>query len=238
MGTTATLLRAVPPGLAPQPVPPLENGERLTLPEFERRYEVAPEDLKAELIEGVVYMSSPVRGKVHGRQTFRLSWWLAHYSLFTPGTEGYDNTTVRLDVDNEPQPDAFLLILPEFGGQSSMSDDGYNEDAPELVAEVAASSRSIDLHAKFNAYRRNRVREYLVWRVLDGELDWFVWREGEYQRLIPDDTGIYRSEVFPGLWLNAPALLRDDRPAVLQTLQAGLESPEHADFVAALQARD
>ncbi len=215
-------------------VPPLENGDRLTRAEFHRRYEATPDTVWAQLIEGVVYVSSPVRARVHGRQSSQVNGWLQWYATYTPGTEVCDNTTVQLDGDNEPQPDVFLRILPECGGQSDTVE-GYVAGAPEFVAEVAASSASIGLHGKMNAYRRNGVREYLVWRVLDGELDFFALREGRYERMAPDGRGITRSEAFPGLWLDAAALLRSDMATVLRVLQDGLNSPEHAEFITRLR---
>jgi Uma2 family endonuclease len=214
-------------------LPPLENGDRLSRPEFERRYEAMPHLKKAELIEGVVYVGSPVRYTQHGQPNFVIDLWLGTYCVATPGTMGAGNSTVRLDLDNEPQPDVILRI--EQAGRSSISPDGYVEGAPELVVEIAASSASYDLHDKLRAYRRNGVQEYLVWRVLDRELDWFILREGAYERLTRDDAGVLRSEVFPGLWLSAPALLAGDMAAVLATLQNGLASPEHAAFVAHLR---
>jgi Uma2 family endonuclease len=150
---------------------------------------------------------------------------------------GADNASTRLDLDNEPQPDAVLFIDPASGGQARIAPDDYLEGAPELVAEVAASSASLDLNAKFNVYRRNGVREYIVWRVLDRQIDWFVLREGEYVRLSLDEGGLYRSEVFPGLWLDPAALVRSDTPTVFATLQRGLASSEHAAFVARLNTR-
>src|SRR5499426_3500497 len=155
---------------AVQHTPLLENGDRLTRPEFERRYEAMPHLKKAELIEGVVYVPSPVRHSYHGRQHAHLIGWLGYYEAHTPGVEASDNVTVRLDLDNEPQPDALLFIDPACGGQARIDADGYIEDAPERVAEVAASSASYDLHAKPRVYRRNGVHEYIVWRVLDQEI--------------------------------------------------------------------
>jgi Uma2 family endonuclease len=149
--------------------------------------------------------------------------------------QGGDNSTLRLDLDNDPQPDAFLRILPEFGGQSRTAN-GYVEGATELIAEVAASSASYDLHDKLNAYRRNGVREYVVWRVYDQAIDWFVLREGKYDRLSLTPEGLYQSEVFPGLWLDPAALLRGDLALVLQVVQRGLATPEHARFVNRLEA--
>jgi Uma2 family endonuclease len=218
-------------------LPPLENGDRLTRAEFERRYDAMPELKKAELIEGVVHVPSPVRFEQHGRQHFDLIGWLSYYRAFTPHVSGADNSTIRLDLDNEPQPDALLLIDPAAGGQARISEDDYIEHAPELVAEVAASSVSYDLHTKLTVYRRNGVREYLVWRVLDQAFDWFVLRQGQFAPLPADVNGVLRSEAFPGLWLDSAALLRGDLAAVLTTLQQGLATPEHTSFVAALAAR-
>jgi Uma2 family endonuclease len=124
-----------------------------------------------------------------------------------------------------------MLIAPKSGGQATISEDDYVENAPELVCEVSSSTVSIDLHAKFRVYQRNRVREYIVWRVLDREIDWFVLRAGKFQRLRPDSSGVLRGKVFPGLWLDAPAIMRGDLAAVLKTLDAGLDSQAHKDFV-------
>jgi Uma2 family endonuclease len=212
----------------------LENGDVLTRAEFERRYEAMPHLKKAELIEGVVYVPSPVRHSFHGHPHTHLISWLGQYEAGTPGVEAGADSTVRLDLDNEPQPDALLFIEPACGGQAHIDADGYIEDAPELVAEVASSSASYDLHVKLRVYRRNGVREYLVWRVLDHELDWFVLRAGQYERLSVDAAGLLRSEVFPGLWLDPAALLRGDLATVLAVVQRGLASPEHTAFVARL----
>lgn len=222
---------------SPDVLPPLESGDRLTRAEFERRYDAMPHLKKAELIEGIVYMPSPVRLQRHGQPQARLVGWLMSYEIGTPGLIAADNSTVRLDLDNEPQPDALLLIDPDCGGQARVSPDDYVEMAPECVAEVAASSASLDLHAKRRVYRRNGVREYLVWRVLDRTIDWFVLRAEEYVRMEPDAEGVLRSEVFPGLWLHTAALLRGDMASVFATLQQGLASSEHAAFAAGLQAR-
>jgi Uma2 family endonuclease len=215
-------------------IPPLENGDRLTRAEFERRYDAMPNLKKVELIEGEVYMPSPVRQGRHSHPHTRIVAWLANYETDTPGVEAGDNGSIRLDLDNEPQPDAFLFIRPERGGQIRISDDDYVEGAPELVAEVSASTASIDLGKKLQAYRRNNVREYIVWRVLDRQVDWYVNRDGRFEPLPPSADGVVRSEVFPGLWLDVAALVRRDGKAVQAALQQGLDSPEHADFVARL----
>ncbi len=210
-------------------LPPLENGDRLTRAEFERRYEAMPGLKKAELVEGVVYVPSPVRYIQHGRLSSDIEIWLGTYRIATSGVDTAGSTTLRLDLDNEPQPDILLRI--EQGGRSSVDEDGYLVGPPELVFEVAASSASYDLHDKLRAYRRNGVQEYVVWRVLNGALDWLVLREGSYERLEPDEGGVLKSEVFPGLWLNVEALLARDMTAVIATLNDGLASPEHAAFV-------
>lgn len=214
---------------------PLEAGDRLTRAEFERRYTAMPNVKKAELIEGKVYMPSPVRLKLHGQPSRHLSGWLYAYEEATPGVLGADDTTVRLDQDNEPQPDGVLFIDPNCGGQTQMSSDGFMEGAPELAVEVAASSASYDLGDKLQAYRRNGVCEYLVWRTLDREIDWFLLNEGSYESLPRDDRGRCKSQTFPGLWLDIPAMLSGDLTKVRAALQDGLASEEHKAFVARLQ---
>ena len=221
------------------PAPPhLESGDRLRRAEYERRYQAMPWVKKAELIEGVVYMGSPVRHRSHSKPHGMIIGWLAQYIVATPGTDLGDNATVRLDLDNEPQPDALLRIEPEVGGHSRVSEDDYIEGPPELVIEIAASSASYDLHDKLHAYRRNMVQEYLVWRIYDERIDWWRLDEGEYQPLIADGNGIIHSQVFPGLALYTPALLKGDLGAVLATLQSTLSIEEHTAFVARLAEKD
>ncbi len=215
----------------------LETGDRLTRSEFEQRYEAMPEVKKAELIEGVVYMGSPVRHRKHGRPHTYISAWLSNYHFATPGTDISDNCTVRLDEDNAPQPDLFLRIEEDCDGQSRISDDDYLEGAPELVVEIAASSASYDLHDKLKVYRRTGVKEYLVWRVSDKELDWFRLNKGRYLKVSPDANGIIASSIFPGLRLAVNALLKGEMAEVLKALQQGLETREHTAFVAALQEK-
>jgi len=209
-------------------VPPLENGDRLSRTEFERRYTAMPQVKKAELIEGVVYMASPLRLKSHGEPHGFLATWLGTYQAFTLGVGVGIEPTVRLDLDNEPQPDAVLLVP---GRQASIGSEDYIEGAPELIVEVAASSAAIDLHDKKRAYRRNQVQEYIVWRTLEGQLDWFVLEADEYQAQRLDDQSVVRSRIFPGLWLAVSALLAGDMTTVLAVLQQGINSPEHQAFV-------
>lgn len=210
-------------------IPPLEGGDHLSRDEFERRYQAARHIKKAELIEGVVYVASPVRARSHGEPHGLIITWLGVYKAITPGVGLDDNATVRLDANNEPQPDGLLRI--EVGGQSRITEDDYIEGAPELVAEVAASSASYDLHDKKEAYRRNGVQEYLVWQVFEQKLDWYRLQDREYVLLEPDEAGIVRSQVFPGLWLAVSALIKGDMVKVLAVLQDGLNSPKHTHFV-------
>ncbi|MCT7985988.1 Uma2 family endonuclease [Laspinema sp. A4] len=210
---------------------PLENGDRLTRPEFERRYHAMPNCKKAELIEGVVYMPSPVRFSPHAEPHGLLITWLGVYRSMTPGVRLGDNATIRLDLDNEPQPDALLRLEESLGGESRLTDDDYVEGPPEFIAEIAASTATYDLHDKKQVYRRNGVQEYLVWRVSQTQLDWFRLTEGEYIPIEPDENGVLRSLFFPGLWLDSSKLLSGNFSGVLAVLQEGLSSPEHADFV-------
>lgn len=213
-------------------VPPLESGDRLTRAEFERRYEAMPQVKQAELIEGVVYMPSPVK-VLHGEPHGQIMTWLGVYGAATPGIQLCDNTTVRLDIYNEVQPDAFLRL--EVGGRSRISDDGYVEGPPELIVEVTGTSTAIDLHAKKNVYCRSGVQEYVVWQTYDERVDWFELREEEYVPLAPDEAGVLHSRVFPGLWLAVEALLDGDLAAVLGKLQEGLGTGEHREFVKRLK---
>jgi Uma2 family endonuclease len=212
-------------------VPLLSAGDKLTRDEFERRYAAMPDLKKAELIEGIVYMGSPVRYVQHGRPERMLSRWLGYYEDVTPGLDSSGNTTLRLDLDNEPQPDLLLRLPERAGGRSRITPDGYLEGPPELVVEVAASSVSCDLHQKLDAYRRNGVQEYLVHRVDDGEVDWFLLEGGVYVRQQPAADGTLKSRVFPGLWLDVPALLRGDSRALRAVIERGVADPQHAVFV-------
>lgn len=218
-------------------IPPLETGDHLSRDEFERRYNAMPEGIKAELVEGMVYMAPPaLPWDYHGTPHAKLMFWLVHYRAATCGLVVGDNSSVRLDLDNEPQPDAAMIIHPTYGGQARFGADGLLEGAPEFVGEVSATTVSIDMNAKLGAYRRNGVREYLVWRVREKAIDWFALRNGEF-KLLPSTGNIIRSEVFPGLWLDSAALIDDDPTNVLRVLNEGLASPDHAAFVALLKSR-
>lgn len=231
----ATATAASAQGVRVASPPPLENGDRLSRDEFERRYLAMPQLKKAELIEGVAYvMSSPVSTSHHGAPHADLIAWLGRYRAETPGVQAADNATIRLDDENEPQPDIYLRVLPGFGGQTR--DDGrYIAGAPELCCEVASTSAAYDLHDKKEAFRRNGVREYLVWRTEETAIDWFRLRDGEYVKLAPE-AGVLKSEVFPGLWLDRQRLLEGDLRGVLTALDQGLQAAEHRKFVAELHA--
>lgn len=216
--------------------PPLNAGDRLTRAEFERRYQAHPEINKAELVEGVVHMPSPVHFALHSQPHSDIVGWLAQYRAATPGVIVGDNATVRLDYENVVQPDVLLRLERHLGGHSYVTSDDYLAGPPELIVEIAASSASYDMHDKRRVYARNGVQEYLVAQAYEQRVVWFVLREGVYETLEPDSEGIQRSEVFPGLWLPADALWAGDLATMLTVLQQGLASPEHATFVARLKS--
>jgi Uma2 family endonuclease len=216
-------------------LPPLENGDRLTRDEFERRYAAMAPGKKAELIEGVVYMAAALRFRSHGQPHAHLTTWLGNYMVVTPGVELAIEPTVRLDLGNEPQPDVVLRISEECGGSSRLSQDDYIAGPPELAVEIAASSVAIDLGDKRQAYERNGIQEYLVWRVFERQIDWFSLDAGKYVKLPIEADGTIRSRVFPGLWLAVAALLAGDLATVLAGVNQGLATIEHGTFVEKLQ---
>ncbi len=217
------------------PLPPLENGDHLDQKTFHERYEAMPEGTRAELIGGIVYMASPTKRR-HGRHHLQATRWLGDYEEATPGTVGFDNTSNILGDDSEPQPDLCLLIASGKGGQTRDEDD-YIVGAPELIVEIASSSESIDLHKKKSDYERAGVREYVVVALRQNRVFWFVSRNGSFEELALGGDGIYRSERFPGLWLDSATLLRLDAPRIREVLQQGLATPEHDDFVKQLAAK-
>jgi Uma2 family endonuclease len=216
----------------PPPLPPLKAGDRLDQPTFHARYEAMPEDFRAELIGGVVYVPSPLK-RPHGRMHIIVSHWLVTYEDATPGTETYDNATTILGPESEPQPDACLLILTPEHGQTRDQDD-YIAGPPELIVEVALTTEAFDLNAKRRDYEQEGVKEYLVVALRQRRVFWFISRNGQFVDLLIAADGILRSEVFPGLWLDPEALLRRDKRRVLEVLRQGLATPEHAAFVTRL----
>jgi Uma2 family endonuclease len=201
-------------------LPRLESGDRLTRAEFHRRYEARPDIRRAELIDGVVYVASPTRFDVHDEQVGTMVAWLVTYAARRPGVRAGNSATLFLAGDTEVQPDAYLFKMIPEGPGARVNVDGYIEGAPQLVVEVAASSARYDLHDKLRAYRRNGVREYVVWRVLDKAIDWFRLHAGAYVRVEPDDRGVVESTVFPGLRLHVPKLVAGDTAGVLAELAA------------------
>lgn len=222
-----------PEVILPDPnLPLLEQGDRLSREEFERRYSRMPNLKKAELIEGTVYMPSPTRAKTHAGPQHDLDVWLGIYALELPHLRCFGNPTVRLDVDNEPQPDLVLAKLKH--GQSRISADDYIEGAPELVVEIVGSTHAYDLHQKKDAYRRNGVREYIAWITGDKKLIWWELVEGEFKEIALEE-GLLKSRIFPGLWLDVNALLNRDMKKVLEIVRQGVESPECKAFAQALK---
>ncbi len=244
--------RPVDPASPPKPIPPLRNGDHLRADEFERRYDAMPYLKKAELIEGEVYipspdfylpegyppdMGSPVSYQMHSKPHSRLMGWLVVYSGYTAGTGTADNGSIRLDTGNMPQPDGCLVIEPEYGGQVQISEDDFLVGAPDFVFEIAYSSVSIDLHKKFEMYRRHGAREYLVWCTEDEAFHWFINHDGQFEQLALGPDSLLRSEIFPGLWLDPAAMIVGNLPRVFEVVQQGLASPEHAAFVEQLRQR-
>ncbi|MFN4279551.1 Uma2 family endonuclease [Thermosynechococcus sp.] len=200
----------------------LESGDHLTREEFEYRYVRSPHIKKAELINGVVFVASPIRVRHHAQPHSHILGWLFHYSIEFEGFMVCDNATVRLDNQNEVQPDVLLRLEESAGGQSHISTDDYIEGAPELVIEIASSSAAYDLHDKKDLYCRFGVKEYLVWVVSEQAFYWYHLEQGSYVQQQPDCEGILRSQEFTGLWLNVPALLQGEMKKVILTLQEGL----------------
>ncbi|HXE55346.1 MAG TPA: Uma2 family endonuclease [Tepidisphaeraceae bacterium] len=218
------------PQVVPSPSDPIElhTGDRMTREEFHLLYEDSPKHLKAELIGGTVYVASPL-GSLHGNNHLRLGVLFGIYEGNTPGVEAGDNTTILLGKDSEPQPDLYLRVLPERGGQSKTDRRQYIVGAPELVAEIAHSSRAIDLHAKKEDYARYGVREYLVASLADKRLYWFDFTTS--RELSPDTDGVVRVHNFPGFWIHVEALFAHDFRRLMSALQQGMDSPEHGAFI-------
>jgi hypothetical protein len=221
------------PGLGKNGVPLLVNGDRMSQAEFHRRYQEYPEDTKFELVGGTVYMASPLRNP-HGTYHQMFNWVFLLYQAGTPGVQTSDNITVILGEESEPQPDTTLRILTECGGQSRLDEGEYVTGAPELVAEVAHSSRAIDMHQKRQDYERAGVQEYLVLCIEDRQLHWFHFPSGK--AIAANRLGIVRSRVFPGLWMDVRALLEQDQVRLRQVVEKGMASRPHAAFVRRLQA--
>ncbi len=211
-------------------VPQLLNGDHLSVPEFEQRYEIFDEDRRAELIEGIVVMSPPISSD-HGKANSLLDCLLNLYSAATPRTATAVNTSVRIDGTNEYQPDIMLWVESGSLAQVQKRANGILEGRPQLIVEIALSSRSYDLNEKKAVYQRNRVPEYLIWEVMDARIQWLALEEGGYVALKGRADGTHCSRIFPGLWLNFPALLSGDGRKAIRILDRGLKSAGHKAFV-------
>ncbi|MCI0379808.1 MAG: Uma2 family endonuclease [Gemmataceae bacterium] len=214
-------------------LPHLESGDRLDQKTFHERYEAMPKHFRAKLIGGIVYVSSPLKIP-HGRGQNCVNRWLYTYEDHTPGVEVFANTTNMMGPDTETQPDAQMNLMAGLSEQIRETDDQCFEGAAELIVEVAWSTESLDLHAQKDAYEHAGVQEYVVIALRMKHVFWFRLQRGKFKELKPDDDGILRSEVFPGLWLDPDAMLRFDTKRLLKVLRQGLASPEHAAFAAKL----
>jgi Uma2 family endonuclease len=214
-------------------LPLLCNGDRLTQAEFHRRYLTYPDDVHFELIGGIVYLPSPKRVP-HSNYDGELGFIYGLYRRGTPGVEELHGATTILGEESEPEPDLGLRILEEYGGRSYVDDKGYLNGSPELLSEIAHSTVAIDMHLKKTDYETKGVGEYLVLCVAEQQLHWFDFANRGL--ILPDAKGIYRSRIFPGLWIDGPALLARQSDRVLRVAKQGLASPEHAAFVKRLQA--
>lgn len=233
----------------PPAVPLLYDGDRLTSEEFLRRYEADPYVVRAELLNGVVHINArrevvdgkerimpPIGGEGHSAPQAKVMALMSFYAAHTPGLESHGPTTVHVSMLNNPEPDALLRILPEYGGASALGEDDYIDGPPELLVEISNTTGSRDMTTRLEAYQFEGVKEYLVWRTNKDEITWFILRRKKYVPLVADADGVLKSETFPGLWLDTPRLLANDMATALATLQQGIASPEHAAFVAKLQA--
>ena len=213
-------------------LPPLEEGQRLDRATFHERYEAMPPGTWAELLGGVVYMGSPA-GYLHGSNQAVVVSWTTHYERFTPGVVTLDNASTALDDLGEPQPDVSLSILPRAGGRTRI-EGGILAGVPELILEVSKSSRKLDLGPKYREYERVGVLEYVIVALEPDEVYWHALRDGKFERVAAGADGLYRSEAFPGLWLDPSALFARDLNGLIAALDRGLATQEHAEFAAML----
>jgi Uma2 family endonuclease len=215
-----------------EPPPRLDSGDRMDSETFMAIYEQMPEGFRAQLIQGVVYVASPISAD-HGRPNQDVSFWLGSYQLRTPGVRPFAATTLQLGLNDNPEPDASMMIAAECGGQARV-EGRFIVGAPELAVEVSYSSRAVDLNAKLASYQAAGVREYVVFIVQDDAVRWHVLRDGRYEVATPGDDGLYRSTVFPGLWLDPAAFIAGDVARLAAAVERGTATPEHAAFAARL----
>lgn len=205
-----------------------EPGDRMTREEFLARWEQMPGLKLAELIDGVVYMPSPL-SYPHGRRDAQMLFLLETYAARAGVCESISNAT-WLMLESAPQPDVALRLLPEYGGGTQIVDK-LASGAPELVVEICLSSRSYDLGPKLALYQRAGVQEYIAVLLEERRVEWRVLEGGSYRLMERDEAGLFRSAVFPGLWLDEPALWAGDSRRMLEALDAGLASDECAGFL-------
>jgi Uma2 family endonuclease len=217
------------PLTAPVLTSPLNEGDHLTLDEFMRRWEAMPDLKRAELIDGIVHMPSPI-SDIHGEFHLQLSWWLASYVAVTPGCAARLASTWLMAKDSAPQPDLALKVLPEYGGQSKLKGK-YAAGAPELIVEVSHTTRARDTGKKRSLYERSGVREYLIVRPKEQHISWLELAQGKYHDLKPDADGLLQSRIFPGLWLDSTALWNGDLSGLAESTQRGAATAEHVTFV-------
>jgi Uma2 family endonuclease len=139
-----------------------------------------------------------------------------------------------MEKESVPQPDVYLRIVPEAGGQSSETG-GYSAGAPELIVEISGSSLSRDLGAKLQLYQRTGVREYLTVILRTQQIIWRELSRGRYREIAPGEDGLLRSRVFPGLWLDPNAVF-NPKKSLRKAVEQGIKSAEHAAFVRSLAA--
>ncbi len=195
----------------------LAPGDQMSREEFLRRWEQMPDLKFAELIEGVVYMPSPV-SRSHADFDSMIGGLLLYYATRVPGCRSSANATWLINPRNAPQPD---LSLRKVKGRSRV-EGKFAAGVPELVAEICVSSRSYDLGPKLALYQTTGVPEYLAALVEERRVEWRYLERGSYKLLKPHRDGTLRSRIFPGLWLNVEALWKEDAAGLIATLEKGL----------------
>ena len=187
--------------------------------EFMRRWEQIPELKQAELIEGVVYLASPV-SLAHGSYDALFVQWLGRYSFAVQkGLKITTNTTVPIGYSTF-QPDIALF----HPANAEDADRKYLEHVPDLVVEISHSSRSYDLGPKLAAYRSAGLRDYITVLLEDQRVEWRVLSGARYRLLQPAKDGILRSPNFPGLWLDTLALFPPNERRLFGAIDRGLEA--------------
>ena len=219
--------------ISPAVIPPgLVTGERMSVDEFLRRWEELPDLKKAELVDGIVYVPSPLSLE-HGSLDSLIIWWLAHYAHATPGCKAGNNSTwLMLVAHRNPMPSCGSC--PRTVG-SRGRERQFGAGAPELAVEVCVTSTEVDFGPKLKLYERAGVREYITIELFGQRIVWRMLENAVYvAQQVPSD-GVLRSQVFPGLWLDVAAFWDDDGAKMLAALNAGLSSEDHQRFVERLR---